>query len=101
MTHRFDRRAFLGYGSLAAAGLMVDGLRVPAWTQDTRGLPMTPAVQTAAGRIRGAVRFGVNQFYGVPYGASTAGANRFRPPVAPTPWTERPDVRFVPPSIAR
>jgi para-nitrobenzyl esterase len=87
MTHRFDRRAFLGYGSLAAAGLMVDGLRVPAWTQDTRGLPMTPAVQTAAGRIRGAVRFGVNQFYGVPYGASTAGANRFRPPVAPTPWT--------------
>ena len=87
MTHRFDRRVFLGYGSLAAAGLVVDGLRVSAWAQDTRGLPMTPAVQTSAGRIRGAVRFGVNQFFGVPYGASTAGANRFRPPVAPTPWT--------------
>jgi para-nitrobenzyl esterase len=87
MTYRFDRRTFLGYGSLAAAGLLVDGLRVPAWAQDTRGLPMTAAVQTSAGRIRGAVRFGVNQFYGVPYGASTAGANRFRPPVEPTPWT--------------
>jgi para-nitrobenzyl esterase len=87
MTHRFDRRAFLGYGSLAAAGLMVDGLRVPAWAQDTRGLPMSPAVQTSAGRIRGAVRFGVNQFFGVPYGASTGGANRFQPPVAPTPWS--------------
>ena len=87
MTHRFDRRAFLGYGSLAAVGLAVDGVRVPAWAQDTRGRPMTPAVQTSSGRIRGVVRFGVNQFHGVPYGASTAGANRFRPPVAPTPWT--------------
>ena len=87
MTHRFDRRAFLGYGSLAAVGLAVDGLRVPAWGQDTRGIQMTPAVQTSAGRIRGSVSFGVNQFFGVPYGAPTGGINRFRPPVALTPWT--------------
>lgn len=87
MMHRFDRRTFLGYGSLAAAGLMADGVSFPAWAQDTRGLSMTAAVQTSAGRVRGAVRFGVNQFFGVPYGASTAGANRFLPPAAPAPWS--------------
>ncbi len=87
MTTRLDRRSFLRYSSLAATGLVADGLWVPAWAQDTRGLPMTPAVQTASGRIRGMVRFGVNQFFGVPYGASTAGANRFMPPVKPAPWS--------------
>jgi para-nitrobenzyl esterase len=87
MTHRVGRRAFLEAGSAAAAGVMAGGLWAPAWAQDVRGLPMTPAVQTAAGRLRGATRFGVHQFFGVPYGASTAGVNRFMPPVAPSPWT--------------
>ena len=59
----------------------------PAWAQDVRGLPLTPAVQTAAGRLRGVVRYGVNQFWGVPYAASTAGANRFMPPAKVTAWT--------------
>src|SRR5688500_20308513 len=78
MSH-LNRRAFLGYSTLATAGLFTDGLLVPAWAQDTRGLPATPAIQTNAGRVRGVVRFGVSQFFGVPYGASTAGANRFMP----------------------
>ena len=71
---RLDRRTFLASSSLAAAGLAIDGLLVPSWAQDARGLPLTKAVETGAGRMRGLVRFGVNQFYGVPYGASTAGA---------------------------
>jgi para-nitrobenzyl esterase len=37
--------------------------------------------------VRGLVRYGVNQFYGVPYGGSTAGANRFLGPTKPTSWT--------------
>lgn len=82
-----DRRAFLGCSTIAAAGLLVEGLSIPAWAQDIRGLPATGAVDTTAGRIRGVVRFGVNQFFGVPYGASTAGVNRFMPPVKPAPWT--------------
>ena len=48
---------------------------------------MTPPVATTAGRVRGLVRDRVNQFYGVPYGASTAGANRFMPPAKPASWT--------------
>jgi para-nitrobenzyl esterase len=82
-----NRRAFLGYSSLAAAGLMAGGRFDLAWAQDTRGLPNTAAVETTAGRIRGLVRYGVNQFYGVPYAGSTAGANRFMPPTKVTPWT--------------
>ena len=85
MTH-VDRRDFLSWSALAAAGLCAEGLFAPAWAQDIRGLPTTAAVQTASGRLRGVVRFGVNQFWGVPYAASTAGANRFMPPTKVAPW---------------
>jgi para-nitrobenzyl esterase len=82
---RFDRREFLGIGAAATASLLTQGRTL--WAQDTRGLPLTSVVQTASGRVRGVVKFGVNQFWGVPYAASTAGANRFMPPVKVTPWT--------------
>ena len=86
MTH-VDRREFLGWSALAAAGLFGDGLLTHAWAQDVRGLPMTAAVQTASGRVRGVMRFGVNQFWGVPYAASTAGTNRFMAPAKVAPWS--------------
>src|SRR5215510_13088602 len=82
-----DRRGFLGMSAAAATGLLAHGHVVPLWAQDTRGLPRTPIVQTSAGRVLGVVKFGVNQFWGIPYAASTEGANRFMPPAKTPPWT--------------
>ncbi len=81
------RRDFLEYSALAAAGLLVD---TPAWAQGTQGgAARVPGatVQTTAGRVRGYLDNQVQVFKGVPYGASTAGANRFMPPQQPQAWT--------------
>jgi para-nitrobenzyl esterase len=76
------RRDFIGYGALAGASLLID---VPLIGQGARTPGAT--VDTSAGKIRGYVDNGVQVFKGVPYGASTAGANRFMPPQKPKPWT--------------
>ena len=44
-------------------------------------------VDTVYGRVRGSMQEGVSVFRCIPYGASTAGANRFRPPQKPDSWT--------------
>jgi para-nitrobenzyl esterase len=44
-------------------------------------------VETASGRVQGLISSGIRQFKAVPYGASTAGANRFQRPKPPQPWT--------------
>src|SRR5262245_20744254 len=76
-----NRRTFLG------TTVFIPGIVPRLVGQDGKGAGMSSAVQTAAGRVRGLVRYGVNQFYGVPYAASTAGANRFMPPVKAASWT--------------
>lgn len=45
-----------------------------------------PVVRTRAGRVRGYAAHGALCFQGLRYGASPAGAGRFRPPQAPQPW---------------
>jgi para-nitrobenzyl esterase len=42
---------------------------------------------TAFGKVRGTDAGGIKTFKGIPYGANTAGKNRFMPPVDPAKWT--------------
>jgi para-nitrobenzyl esterase len=41
---------------------------------------------TTYGRVQGIQTTGIKQFKGIPYGASTAGRNRFMPPKRPAAW---------------
>ncbi|HEY2463071.1 MAG TPA: carboxylesterase family protein [Steroidobacteraceae bacterium] len=44
-------------------------------------------VETTYGKVRGLVSSAIRQFKGVPYGATTAGGNRFKRPLPPKPWS--------------
>src|SRR5947207_4441122 len=81
MVMKRSRRDFLKQASLlvAASGA---GLR-SAWSADTKYV----VADTTFGKLRGVDAEGIKIFKGIPYGASTAGKNRFMPPVDPAKWT--------------
>ncbi len=82
MSFETSRREFLKQSSLLAA-LSAGGVLTPAWAQ----LQAYVEADTTFGRVRGVDAAGIKTFKGIPYGASTAGKNRFMPPVDPTKWT--------------
>src|SRR5580765_3254796 len=50
--------------------------------------PRSAIAKTQYGKVRGFLDGGVLTFKGVPYGATTAGENRWLPAKPPTPWTD-------------
>jgi para-nitrobenzyl esterase len=82
------RELLAGVGSAALASALPPK---PAGADDG------PIATTTNGKVRGATNDGINVFKGIPYGASTAGANRFRPPKPPQPWEGVRDALEYPP----
>ena len=77
----FTRRDFLKHTSAFAAssGILLRSLNA----QDAKFV----TAETTYGKIRGVDNNGIKVFKGIPYGASTSGANRFMAPVEPAKWT--------------
>ena len=69
----------LGAGALTST-LNLQGVRAVAASR------ADPIVETKYGKLRGSERNGVYTFRGIPYGASTAGRNRFMAPREPESW---------------
>src|SRR5690242_13240361 len=79
-----DRRGFLTLSGACLSAGFVRPFQLHAQApSETPG----PIVATAAGRVRGVSDGAVHVFRGVPYGASTAGSNRFQPPRPAPPWS--------------
>jgi para-nitrobenzyl esterase len=74
-----SRREFLKQTSAlaAASGLMLRSVWAAEYV----------TADTASGRVRGMDAEGIKIFKGIPYGAGTAGRNRFMPPRNPAKWT--------------
>ena len=53
---------------------------------DVLSTTLSPIVEMATGKIRGSAGGGIYAFKGIPYGASTGGTNRFRPPRPVIAW---------------
>ena len=99
---KLSRRAMM-QGAAAIAGGTAATVLAPAATLVTPDVQpvVTPAmsghrvvsssqskniVETDSGKVFGFVSNGIYSFKGMPYGASTAGKNRFMPPAKPEPW---------------
>lgn len=70
------------------AGLAIASAPLAPWLRLVSAAELENVIgDTTTGKVRGVVVDGMKVFKGIPYGASTSGANRFMPPRRPVAWT--------------
>lgn len=83
-----SRRALLRSSLFGSALMALPGVARAADAESPAELKsMSAVVDTTEGKVRGVLTNGVQVYRGIPYAASTAGANRFMPPRKVEPWT--------------
>src|SRR5271163_819807 len=83
-----SRRSFLKQTSLLVATAGAGALLSPkSVLGQVTAEKMFAVAETTSGKVQGFDINGIKTFYGIPYGASTAGKNRFMPPQKPEPWS--------------
>jgi para-nitrobenzyl esterase len=91
---RTTRRTFVRNASLLLAATQAG-----SWLELASAAEAEPVIaDTAAGKVRGYRNGDIRVFKGIPYGESTAGKNRFMPPVRKAPWTGTRDALAFGPS---
>ncbi len=85
-TPSLSRRSLLKSSMFGGAFAALGGVATPRDADAAPTASVAPIVETTGGKLRGVVNRGVFTYRGIPYGASTAGANRFMPPRKPEPW---------------
>ena len=85
---KFSRRSFLKSGAVAAAAASLPGFSLPA---AAAAALIGTVCQTQHGPVQGIRQEGHLVWYGIPYGASTAGDARWTAPQDPAPWADAKD----------